>query len=422
MRALILLLLPFLLLVTDTAAQNLDRFTFGGEIRQRSELDNRFTDQETSFFHLLRTRFNARVEATPDIDVFVQVQDSRLLGEGDPQRGRGTLDPEAGTIGLHQAYFQINNLFDVPLRLRVGRQQLILGNERLVGAVNWSNVGRTFDAGRLTYQGDLVEIDAFAARLADTFGQSDDSENFFGLYTTWALADRHELEVFTLVENDTEDVQMSPGTTANRLIRFTPGATLRGAEGAFSYEFEFALQRGRAAIPLRVSREALEGNFQSARLAYRAHAESNLTIEAGFTRLSGGDSGDEFSAFNTLFATNHKFYGFMDYFPALFTGRGLQNAFVVLSQNVSERVNLRLAAHNFRTDGETLFSNDFGIDPPLETGQALGQEIDLTVSYRAHDNATFSGGISTFFSSDLMESRIGDGTPVWGYLMTTIRF
>jgi len=422
MNRFLLLLLPFLLLVPDSVAQDLDRFTFGGEIRQRSELDHRFTDQDASFFHLLRTRLNARVEATPDIDVFVQVQDSRLFGGGNPNLGRGTLDPEAGSIGLHQAYFQINNLFDTPLSLRVGRQQLALGNQRLVGAVNWSNVGRSFDAARLTYQNDFVQIDAFAARLVDTPLQSPDSQNFFGLYTTWSLAAAHELEIFALLDNDTEDVPTTAGGTENRLIRVTPGATLRGAVGAFRYELEAAYQGGRVASPLTTfndRRATIDANFQSARLTYVADAARNVTLESGFTRLSGtDDSSDESGTFLTLFATNHQFYGFMDYFPALFTARGLQNAFGRVSGNVSDAVRLSLAVHNFRTDTDVRLSDD----ADEEAFRSLGQEIDLTLSYQAHANATITAGVSTFFSNTAMEAAIGDDTPFWGYVMTTIRF
>ena len=50
---------------------------------------------------------------------------------------------------LHQAYFSVNKLFDLPLNLKLGRMELSYGPQRLIGAVGWHNVGRSFDGGIL---------------------------------------------------------------------------------------------------------------------------------------------------------------------------------------------------------------------------------------------------------------------------------
>jgi len=53
-------------------------------------------------------------------------------------------------------------------------------------------------------------------------------------------------------------------------------------------------------------------------------------LSAGVDYLSGDDGEDEtkYKVFNTLYATNHKFYGFMDYFlnlPVHTYGKGLMD-------------------------------------------------------------------------------------------------
>jgi len=413
----LLFLLAGLLVVPPSAAQDELPFSFGGEIRHRSELDARDFKNDPVSFHLLRTRLNGQFDATDDIDVFVQVQDSRLFGDGDPARGRGTLDAEAGELDLHQAYFEIRNLLDAPLRLRVGRQELVYGNQRLVGAVGWSNVGRTFDAGRLTYEGERVTADLFAARLVDSLDTDDDAQNFFGLYTTWPLGDAHELDAFVLLDNNQTAVPTGENETENRLVRVTPGLALRGTVAPVEYEVEFAYQGGRRALEPGAPRATVDATFFGVRTAYTARPATGLRFEAGYARLSGDDpADDDFGQFDTLFATNHKFYGFMDFFPATLTRFGLQDAFVTASRALTEQIDADLAIHHFRTAEAVA-----GPRPGL-TSQTLGQEVDVTVTYRPESNVQFTAGMSGFFGGDAMEVAFDDGGAYWGYLMSTIQF
>ena len=55
-------------------------------------------------------------------------------------------------FNLRQAYVQIANYDVCPFGLKIGRQELSYGDERLVGTFDWSNYARTFDAAKLTYQ------------------------------------------------------------------------------------------------------------------------------------------------------------------------------------------------------------------------------------------------------------------------------
>src|SRR5688572_23702607 len=60
--------------------------------------------------------------------------------------------PEADIAELHQAYFTIGNHKKFPLSAKIGRQEMIYGDERLIGAVGWNNIGRTFDAAKMRWQ------------------------------------------------------------------------------------------------------------------------------------------------------------------------------------------------------------------------------------------------------------------------------
>lgn len=405
-----------LLLVPTAQAQTTSQFTFSGQIRHRSALDGRDFNADTSpaDVHLLRTRLNAAVDPVDRVEAFVQIQDSRRFGAGNADLARGTMDPSAGQLDVHQAYFVIRELFEMPLSIKVGRQELAYGNQRLVGSVGWSNVGRAFDAGVLAYDGERASVDLFAARLVGSPVEGDGSENLFGLYSSWQLGNRHALDVYALLDNNTNEILNRDGSRSDRMVRFTPGATLAGTVSSVSYTLEAALQTGKTTASPGAVRSTTDASMLSAS-ASTAVGANGARLGAGYTRLSGDarPADDVRGQFNTLFATNHKFYGFMDYFPASASPYGLQDARIEATLPLSDQVNLAPALHHF-VQAESA--------PSVGT-KVLGQELDVTVTYKFADNVTFTTGVSGFRPDDAIKTQTGnDDISMWGYVMSVINF
>lgn len=392
-------------------------FDLDGQIRHRSELDGRdVADGDVAspsnplLFHLLRSRLGVAVRPVEDVRVYVQVQDGRFFGEERPALGRGTLDGSADGLDLHQAYLAVDDLFDSGLGLALGRQELAYGNERLVGAVGWSNTGRSFDAAVLRLRDDRVAADLFAAQLASP-AVYEGAQHFAGLYTTWTLADDHALDAFALLDTDHRELVAGPDDGEPRLTRVTPGLRAHGAPGAFDYDVELIGQFGRIAPADDAERQGIGAYLASAAAGYAI--APGVRLGAGYTRLSGdGDPDDDtFRTFNTLFATNHKFYGFMDYFPPLAGPYGLQDAFVSLGASATERLRLALDLHHFAA----------AVEPAGGRG-VFGQEVDLTANYRYNGALGFQAGASAFFPGSFTEAAVGDATTYWLYLQTTATF
>ena len=162
-RAMLLGLALLFFVPTAWAQQMPSSVEIGGQVRQRSQLDDKsFASGATADdFHELRTRLNVGFTPVERVKAFVQIQDSRRFGNGS-----GTLAPPTNTFDLHQAYFKLNGLFDTPVSLKLGRQQLVYGNQRLVGAVGWHPRGRAFDGAVLAYDTESTSVDVFADRLA----------------------------------------------------------------------------------------------------------------------------------------------------------------------------------------------------------------------------------------------------------------
>ena len=118
------------------------------------------TPQTYNDFLLLRTRVHGGYSPTDWFTVFGEGQNSSSTGD---RRNPNT--QSNGPFDLHQGYVRLGGNEEVPVSLKVGRQELIYGDERLIGAFDWDNIGRSFDAAKLRYEQKTFWVDAFVGRV-----------------------------------------------------------------------------------------------------------------------------------------------------------------------------------------------------------------------------------------------------------------
>ncbi|HEY3835519.1 MAG TPA: alginate export family protein [Bryobacteraceae bacterium] len=157
---------------------------FGGEERLRFEgfSGGNFQSGNNDAYLLSRLRFNMGLLPESWLKFGFQVQDSRV--------GFKNLKPYAppyqDTFDLRIAYIEFGDSEKMPVSLRIGRQEINLGEERLVGSSNWTNTARTFDAARLHLRKGKLRLDAFASSpvsLQDgNVGDHIPGNNLHGLY------------------------------------------------------------------------------------------------------------------------------------------------------------------------------------------------------------------------------------------------
>ncbi len=120
-----------------------------------------------------------------------------------------------------------------------------------------------------------------------------------------------------------------------------------------------------------------------------------------------------YHVFDTLYATNHKFYGYMDLFtdiPRDTFGFGLRDDYPRLLLS-TERVAFTAAYHYFRLAEETPAGED-----------ELGGELDLVLNVKLARGLAIEGGYSYFEPDDAMDELRGDVTEHWHYVMADYRF
>src|ERR1043166_1166180 len=117
--------------------------------------------------------------------------------------------PESDTIELRQAYATLGNLTEFPVTLKVGRQILSYGEERLIGAFDWNNIARTFDAAKLRLHTEWFDAELFTSHPVipedERFDVSNIYDWFSGIYTTSAKIPKNNLDVYFLARNASSD-------------------------------------------------------------------------------------------------------------------------------------------------------------------------------------------------------------------------
>ena len=99
-----------------------------GQVRLRGEGDGRTVDVDPDFGVLSRLRVGLNASLYEWIDVYAQIQDARAWGSE-----LNTLtDASADALDLHQGYVDLGS--GPGFTARLGRQEVKLGDERLVGA------------------------------------------------------------------------------------------------------------------------------------------------------------------------------------------------------------------------------------------------------------------------------------------------
>ncbi len=119
------------------------------------------TDQ---FYVSERSRLGLAVDRGPVTGVLT-LQDARLLGNTQ-SLFTGAGQPALPSFAPYEAYVDVHTRAGRRVFLRLGRQRVVWGDGRLVGANDWSLTGRSLDAARFGVQLGDVDLEAMAVLLA----------------------------------------------------------------------------------------------------------------------------------------------------------------------------------------------------------------------------------------------------------------
>lgn len=393
------------------------QLAFTGEVRPRAEYRDGFKTLNTSeldpaFFVEQRTRLGISYK-NENLKFKISIQDVRFWG-GASQ----VYKADNSLLNVNEAWGQYT--FANNSSFKIGRQELNYDNARFLGNLAWAQQSRSHDLFKYEYNGtegfnvhvgaafnqEFVNANVEPARLSSTFYSG--VNNYKTMQFLW-LNKTYEDGKFSFLALS-NGMQAADSTTN---FSFTTGGYWNQKFGAIQLTSEAYYQFGDDPTGTSLS-------------AYLLALEVGTKLgkhglSVGVDHLSGTKAGaTKNNSFTPLYGTNHKFYGFMDYF---YVGNGHSNVgltdlFLKANLKVGDRSNLLVHLHEFMSPVDIT-----GTDG-TKASSSLAQEIDLVYNLQLNKEVNFKFGFSALQGQDTIEMiKSGDSNKLnyWGWTMITFK-
>ena len=381
-----------------------NEFTLSAQLRPRFEYRNGAYKpiQEGEAPAILtnnRVRLNFDYKHTDRLHLYISLQNVNVWGQA-PQIQ--SFD-RTGGMSVFEAYaeFPLVNT----LSAKVGRQVIALDDDRIFGSLDWHPAGRSHDAVNLNW----TPCDQWTLRGFFAYNQSgstttptlnvntpsgqnftpgwgQDYQHLQALHAHYSISEAHQLSLlFANLGYRTDD-------SADQNMQ-TFGAHYTGKSNQLSYGASAYMQTGK-------------NNTGADKSAYMFAVNAGykfspiFSLAAGVDYLSGNASDDtsgKDKKFNPFSGTNHKFYGFMDYYYVGAPGSnaapsaGLLNPYLTANVRTGEKSNLSATFHYFVPAAK--FETD-------KKHSSYGSEIDLVYNLKVQPFIGLQLGYSTYFAND----------------------
>ncbi len=380
------------------------RLSLGAEFRfqMESETNKTFgaTEPANDTFQLYRFLMHADLKYRDLFRVFFQGIDAFDEDRDLPPR---PLDENQWDV--QQLFFDLRFRGEQsPWTLRVGRQELNYGNQRLVSPLDWANTRRRFDAIKVFAKMEKWDLDFFYAKPVlvqrEQRDRYDEDFDFYGIYTTYKGIPRHGIDGYFFAVDNINDLANPNGQTGDKST-YTLGGRFWGTTAGFDYEAEAAGQWGDwAGDTVCAWAVALDGG-------YTFEATAKPRIGAGFDWATGdrNPTDGKVETFDQLFPLGHKYFGYLDLV-------GRQN---IIGPNVSvsawpvpDKVQAAAAWHYFwLADESDALYNAAGSstrrDVTAGSGKDVGNELDLTVTWKIDVHSSLLVGWSHFWDAGFIQ-------------------
>ena len=383
--------------------------SLGGMIRYRfeSETNKAFglTEPAHDAFHLFRYLLNADFKYQDALRIYVE-----LIGAFDEDRDLALRGIDENRWDIQHLFIETNlDFMGHDWTVRVGRQGLIYGNQRLVSTFNWANVQRRFDGVKMFTGNDTWDFDMWWTRPVLVQREQNDTFNedvqFWGAYATYKGIENHGLDLYFFALLD-DGVSANPngslGSGGDRNI-YTLGTRYWGTNGAWDYETELAGPWGHW------SGDSVQAWSWSVDAGYSlADVECEPRLGFGFDMATGDRSPTDSSVqtFTQLFPLGHEYFGYLD----LIGRQNITSANVNVSAwAVKDKSRATLALHSFRLtrDKDALYGAGGGPvlrDPLGDSGREIGYELDATLTWKLDDASNMLFGWSHLWDNEFIQS------------------
>lgn len=401
--------------------------SFGGSFwyRYTHETDSRLNAADVNNdFHLLRTRFHADLWYRDKVRLFAELLDARAFGTELPPL---VTDRNHADILNMFADIKLANINNGPAYIRVGRQELMYGSQRLISTLDWVNTRRTFQGVKTFWRTPEWDVDAFWVRPMiiekGNVDNWDTQQNFFGLWATNKPKPGHTIDLYFLSLINDRTVTAANLQAGNILQGNADTHTLGGRfAGNFDnllYELEGMYQFGKRSN-LDVSAFAVATG-----VGYRLPLPMNPQGWIRYDFASGDSSSTDgrSNTFNQLFPFGHYYLGFLDRV-------GRQNIHDINAQFTMQPmpwITFITQYHRFYlANNRDYLYNAAGAatlrDVTGQSGSHVGDELDFRLNLHVSRHQDVLLGYSKMWSGEFLEKLRRGADPDLFYVQYNFRF
>jgi hypothetical protein len=325
------------------------------------------------------------------------------------------------SFDLRQGYLDFHYK---PVQLIVGRQELRIGDERVVGISDWTNNSRTWD-GFYMRIGNTNQLNIFSTSVVTVHPTSLDTHGagltFHGVHVKLATYVPHTtIEPFVLVHALPRVTSQQGVVGSQTEVTFGSYYETKLPLG-FDSSGTLDLQRGNYSNDsIHAGAAILHAGYGTKRLPWQPHLE----VEYDYATGNPHTNPNGISTYDQEYPSNHNAFGLVDLF-------GFQNI-------KQDRLNLQLKP---RSDLLVLFQGGSlhvatthdgvysGAGMSLIAaptggfkGDGIGSEFDASAKYVLHKSFVTNIGVGHFFPGEVMTSEKHGAPLTYAYLGFTYRF
>lgn len=315
------------------------------------------------------------------------------------------------------------------IRARLGRQELLYGAQRLVSPLDWANTRRTFDGAKLFYSSETWNLEGFWTRPVPfaqhvrndhNFDNPDQSQQFYGVYSTYKGLGRSTLDLYYLALQEYDRVKfIGAAAVPGDFAAHTIGTRWQGSHCDWLWDLEGGSQFGD------FNEVDISAAFYTLGAGYRFSALPWTPTLWTYYDWASGDNGPggDMSTFNQLFPLGHKYLGYAD----LVGRQNIESWNFLFTLSPHPRATVLIWYYNFKLEeSRDALYNSAGVpirqDPTGAAGSDVGNELDVVLSMELGRHRNLLIGYSKFFSGDFISNTgISDDADFF-YTQLSFRF
>ncbi len=329
-------------------------------------------------------------------------------------------------LSVHQAWGEV--FLNKNLSIKLGRQEISYDDQRIFGAVNWTQQARSHDAAIIKFRPEKkYKLDigfAFNAMKESLFETFYTVNNYRTFQYLWYHKDLNRLGVSFLMLNNGMPyfVSSNLGQIEKQAYSQTIGTRLTYNAEQLKFNSAFYYQGGKNKF-----NKSLSAFYFSANISY--NLPIGLSLGIGGEYLSGTDSRNQKDStlfdrsFKPLYGTNHKFNGWLDYF---YVGTYMyNNGMIDFNMPIIQKyknLTFKLIPHYFLAAAPVAVEQTTG--QWIHYNNKLGTEIDFSMTYSLSKNMSISAGYSQMIATQTLQVLKGGNyknTNNWAWIMFSFK-